>query len=123
VEYNLVYDRGTKFGLHSDGRTESILMSLPSVACWKYNWQPKSESAPAVFMDYYLKPRDWVNLDKNDTKTKTTIEFPVTQVIDQQLPSEEKQPLTWMTIAAGLAVGYTISALIIVPYIRYKFYK
>jgi coproporphyrinogen III oxidase len=59
VEFNLVFDRGTLFGLQSGGRTESILMSLPSPVLWRYNWQPESGTAEAALSDY-LRPRDWL---------------------------------------------------------------
>lgn len=60
VEFNLVYDRGTLFGLQSRGRIESILMSLPPLASWRYNWSPEPGTPEAALYDQFLPPRDWL---------------------------------------------------------------
>ena len=65
VEFNLIHDRGTLFGLKTNGRIESILMSLPAIARWDYDFQPQHNSREAQLLEY-LKPRDWIKVNSEE---------------------------------------------------------
>jgi len=69
VEFNLLFDRGTLFGIQSHGRTESILMSLPPRVAWAYDWRPEPGTPEAELLDY-LRPRDWLAEEAAETAGK-----------------------------------------------------
>ena len=112
VEFNLLWDRGTKFGIESEGRTESILMSLPTTAKWYYDYVPHENSVEHIVQSFYLQPQDWVNLNpkKDDPAASRDAPFDMESRVESSSVSTVS-PLNnfiWTAIGFGLGTAATV---------------
>lgn len=112
VEFNLLWDRGTKFGIESKGRTESILMSLPTTARWYYNYAPRVGTVEHVVQTFYLQPQDWVNLDstKDNPKAHVDAPFDFEDKVAKAASCRLSGPCNFTSAAIGFAVGVAVTA-------------
>lgn len=107
VEFNLVWDRGTKFGIETEGRTESIFMSLPTTAKWYYDYVPRAGSVEYAVQTFYLQPQDWVNLNPktNDPAAPVGAPFDMESKVDQSVAPAASCLNKFIWAAAGFAAG------------------
>lgn len=105
VEFNLLFDRGTKFGIESDGRTESILMSLPTTAKWRYAFVPQPGTIEHTFVSNYLKPQEWLSLtvaQRKEIRLHTAQHVKRSQSLLKSLIPSPSQVLL---LLAGITIG------------------
>jgi coproporphyrinogen III oxidase len=116
VEFNLLWDRGTKFGIESEGRAESILMSLPTVAKWHYDMYPTEGTAEGIVNRFYLHPQDWINLKPEDVPqvTNTANDF------ERFAAPSPSSPLAIFSQFAVVAVGGFVIGAISGAYVLIK---
>lgn len=102
VEFNLLFDRGTKFGISSGGRSESILVSLPAEVHWVYNYKPPVGSDEAHLYNYFLQPQDWLHLGREDIR-KMASPWAARRPIASATRGKQTEPLDAQAAAAVAA--------------------
>lgn len=121
VEFNLLFDRGTKFGIESEGRTESILMSLPTVAKWYYDFFPSAGTDEYITHTFYLHPQDWINLRPEAVPAITNQNSDFQRFVDEApAPTTATTPstVTATIYALGGFVAGALATLSIVAMLR-----